>query len=61
MPSAFGAVYVNSEICAAGIYNADYAIVTVLIVANGADYPLALSRSPTPLVQVGLALFLGKS
>jgi len=36
-------------------------MVTVLIVANGADYPLALSRPPTQLVQVGLALFLGKS
>jgi hypothetical protein len=41
--------------------DADYVMVTVLIIANGADYPLALSRPPMPLVQVGLALFLGKS
>jgi hypothetical protein len=41
--------------------DADYVMVPVLIIANGADYPLALSRPPMPLVQVGLALFLGKS
>jgi hypothetical protein len=38
----------------------DYAIVTALVIGTCADYQLALSRPPTTLAQIGLALFLGE-
>ena len=37
---------------------ADYALITLFIIANGADYKLGLSHPPALVAQIGLGLYV---